>query len=194
VSAEGKGRGRITRVEGRFDGFTLAARGAVIQGDINAAELTRIEDLVAPESSDAPLHYRITGVGNAFGSENALPAPALKVALTGSVQLVCQRCLQPFSYDIDQQTVVLLARNESELEKLDEEDADHEVILADVPLDAVALVEDELVLTLPFVPRCPEDVCPALSGEQTPQEPEASEGSSPFEALAQLRSRPPLKS
>ncbi len=54
--------------------------------------------------------------------------------------------------------MVLLARDERELARLDEED-EHEVVLAASPLDAATLVEDELLLTLPFVPRCERAEC-----------------------------------
>ena len=52
----------------------------------------------------------------------------------------------------------LAARASSVSGSLDAE-TDGEVILADRPLDAATLVEDELVLTLPFAPRH-EGECP----------------------------------
>ena len=63
--------------------------------------------------------------------------------------LVCQRCLQPFAATIAQQTDLLLARNEAELARLDAEET--EVVLANTTLDPLTLVEDELLLSLPFV-------------------------------------------
>ena len=62
------------------------------------------------------------------------------------------------AWPVSQGTEVLLAHDEDELATLDAE-TDGEVILADRPLDAATLVEDELVLTLPFAPRH-EGECP----------------------------------
>ena len=58
-----------------------------------------------------------------------------------------------------QATELLLAGNEREFATLDA-DSEAEAILADGPLDPAVLVEDELVLTLPFAPRH-EGACPA---------------------------------
>ena len=54
---------------------------------------------------------------------------------------------------------MLLARNERELAVLDESDDVHEVILAAAPLDAQTLIEDEVLLALPFAPRCERPEC-----------------------------------
>ena len=85
--------------------------------------------------------------------------PSLAIDLAGSVPLVCQRCLGRLDWPVRQATELLLAGDEREFATLDD-DSEAEVILADGPLDAVVLVEDELVLTLPFAPRH-EGACPA---------------------------------
>jgi uncharacterized protein len=78
--------------------------------------------------------------------------------LSGSVTLECQRCLADFAWPIDVTTEVLLARDDAELAALDA-DSSLEVVLASGPLDPLSLVEDELVLTLPFAPRHPDGAC-----------------------------------
>jgi uncharacterized protein len=104
------------------------------------------------------------------------------------VPLTCQRCLRTFRWPIGQTTLVRLARDEAELARIDDEDHEHETILANAPLDALALVEDEMLLSLPYVPRCPEADCPALHGGPAGEHP-APEAGSAFGALAALRSR-----
>ena len=191
MTGAGKGQDtasrRASRTEGRFDGFSLAARSAVIAGRVDAATLPRVNDLLAPESSGVDLEYRIAGNADATGK------PALEISVRGSVPLICQRCLQPFVWPVEQRTLLLLARDERELVKLDEEDHEHEVVLAHAPLDAVELVEDELLLTLPFAPRCPEDECPALKNDGGAANRVAAVKSSAFDALAALQSKPGSK-
>ncbi|MGE5105443.1 MAG: YceD family protein [Betaproteobacteria bacterium] len=80
------------------------------------------------------------------------------MALRGSVSLTCQRCLAEFDWPIEQRSEVLLARDELELAALDA-GSDSEVVLAEGSLDPLTLVEDELVLALPFAPRHPEGDC-----------------------------------
>ena len=166
--------------EGRFDGFGVAARQAVIAGQVDAAALPRVADVLAEEGGRANVDYRITGSTDAGGR------PALEVSLSGAVTLTCQRCLRPFAWPVAKSTLLLLARDERELVRLDEEDHEHEVLLAAAPLDPVALVEDELLLTLPFAPRCPEAECPA-TGKGPPAASEAAGRASPFDALAGLK-------
>ena len=150
---------RPTRPEGQFDGFCVAARQALIAGQVDAAALPRVADLLAAQGGDARIDYRIAG-----GADNAA-RPALEVSLSGSVPLTCQRCLRAFRWPVEQVTLLLLAHDERELARLDDEDHEHEVILAGAPLDPLALVEDELLLTLPYVPRCPEADCPAVAAD-----------------------------
>jgi uncharacterized protein len=73
--------------------------------------------------------------------------------------VTCQRCLSDFAYPVDHRTLAVLARSESEADALDEA-SDHEVVVADRPLDPAQLVEDELLLTLPFAPMHEEPCAP----------------------------------
>ena len=100
----------------------------------------------------AQIEWRIEGTTDSAGRL------ALAIDIQGAVPLTCQRCLEDFEYPIDQRTSVLLARDERELAALDG-DSDAEVVLAGTPVEPLALVEDELVLALPFAPRHPEDAC-----------------------------------
>jgi uncharacterized protein len=103
------------------------------------------------------------------------------------VPLVCQRCLQPFGWRVAQRTTVLLARDERELEALDAENG-HEVILAAAPIDAAALAEDELLLTLPFVARCERVEC-VQSPIAAAHDPGAPAPAQAFAALAAVKPR-----
>ncbi|MBU6484672.1 MAG: DUF177 domain-containing protein [Betaproteobacteria bacterium] len=134
----------------RLDALRLARDRGVTAGTVDAHRLPRVEDLLA--EGPAHLDWRITGAVDAMGR------PALEVALSGAVTLNCQRCLADFEWPIEQRTELLLARSEAELAALDAESGS-EVVLAGFPIDPLALVEDELVLALPFAPMHPEGAC-----------------------------------
>jgi uncharacterized protein len=168
------------RRDGAFDAFGLAARGQEIAGKVDAATLARVADRLAP--GPAPIQWRISGMTDASGR------PALEVRLDGEVPLECQRCLRPFAWPIAQATVLLLARDDRELARLDADDA-HEVVLAAAPLVALTLVEDELLLTLPFAPHCDRPDC--ATDDASRQEADAAR--SPFGALAALKGDPARK-
>src|SRR5439155_2770399 len=129
---------------GRFDAFRLATRGEVLAGEVDLVRRSRVLDRLAQTASSATVSWRIEG------SQDALRRPMLTLTVQGSLPLVCQRCLQPFEVAIEQRSELLLARDEAELARLDAEE--REVVLASTPLDAMTLVEDELLLSLPFAP------------------------------------------
>ena len=143
-------QGKAARRDGSFDAYDLVRRGATYAGKFDAASLPRMIDELAPEGGSAEVSWRIAGLTDPSGR------PALEVRVEGSMPLVCQRCLQPFAWPVAQCTTLLLAHDERELAALD---AEHEVILAAAPLDAATLAEDELLLTLPFAPRCERVEC-----------------------------------
>lgn len=165
---------------GRFDALKLSARHGELSGHVDVSKLPRVADLLADSSPASEVSYRISGSVDDSGRA------VLDVALHGAVPLVCQRCLKAFEWPIEQTTRLLLAADEQSLARLDDEDAEHEVMLAAEPLDPVELVEDELVLTLPFVPRCAEATCvPSAPGPTAEVAPKAS----PFAALSQVPRR-----
>lgn len=167
------------RRSGAFDAFDVARLGAKLSGTLDAASLPRTADRLVPGGRGAEVAWRIAGTHDALGR------PALEIGLDGAVPLVCQRCLQPFAWAVKQRTVVLLARDERELAQLDADD-EHEVVLAAVPLDAATLAEDELLLTLPFAPRCERAAC--VGKGPAPAAAARSAGGAPaFAALAALK-------
>jgi len=116
--------------------------------------------------------------------------PEVWLELQGSaeVPLECQRCLQPMSEHLAVQRRFRFVRNEDEAARLDEESED-DVLTLPARLDLQALLEDELILALPIVPRhglCPEPL-PLPAAEPLEEEAPAP---NPFAALAALR-RPP---
>lgn len=136
----------------RVDAWKLAREHGDIEGNIDAHDLERVDDLLAP--GPARIAWRLSGVTDTEGR------PALKLELTGEVLLTCQRCLGDLTWPVRQRGAILLAASEGELEALDAR-TDAEVVLAVEPVDPLELVEDELLLALPFAPRHPADACAA---------------------------------
>jgi len=176
------------RRDGSIDAFETAARGLEHAGTTKAADFARVADKLAPgvpEESDegGTLEWRIAGLTDALGR------PAIEVRLDGAVTLECQRCLRPFSWPVEQRTMLLLARDERDQASLDEDD-EHEVIVAAAPLDALELVEDELLLTLPFAPHCERSDCVTAGMQEGDGDQKGAAAKSPFAALAALKTSP----
>ena len=167
--------------KGRFDALDLATRGEALAGEVDVSRRPRVADRLAPKTIPASVSWQIAG------ARDALDRPMLVVTVEGSLPLVCQRCLQPFDARIAQRSELLLARDDAELERLDAEES--EVLPAAVPLDAMTLVEDEILLWLPFAPRHPEGQCPAdvAAASASDRAEPVQAMTSPFARLAALR-------
>lgn len=101
--------------------------------------------------------------------------------------VICQRCMKPFRYSLLAQSTVEVVRNESQLEEVSDSGEvildEYEKVLADPLLDVLELIEDELILALPFMPShedCEEGQA-LLDDYATPAE------KSPFAVLKKLK-------
>ena len=169
----------------RFDAFKLAERGESLSGELDATALGRLADRVvaAPEGRSQALNWTVEGGRDEKGR------PRLNLSLDGTVFVTCQRCLHPLEQVIAQDTDLLLARDEAALIALDADES--EVVLAKAPLDALSLVEDELLLSLPFAPRHAQGECVAAT-VTAPASPGAATGperESPFASLASMKAK-----
>lgn len=133
-----------------------------------------------PAQQDQTINWSVTGSLDNAGQR------FLTIHVDGFVVLTCQRCLRDFHYHIDTENTVLVVDNELDLD-IDVDDPDvPERILASIHLDALELVEDELILSLPYVPR--HDQCPDLPEALQNQDEEAEdEKPNPFAVLSQLK-------
>jgi len=162
---------------GRFDAFRLAARGEVFAGELEVADLARVGERLASKDRPSKVAWAIEGGQDDRGR------PMITLTVRGSLPLVCQRCLQPCDVRVDQRSELLLAHDEAELRRLDADE--REVVLASAPIDARTLVEDELLLSLPFSPMHSQAECPASSHKETQQ----SGRTLPFKELAAMKKR-----
>ena len=153
-----------------IDGFEFAAAGAKQQGVWAVGDFPRLRDMLASDAGE--IRYSIVGVQDARGR------PALRVRLRGALQLRCQRCLEPLSFDVDADEMLVLAATQAEIdaEPADTEAPDRLLAAEDVPVKE--LLEDELILALPYAAR--HDGCD-VSGES-----HGDEKISPFAGLRGL--------
>jgi uncharacterized protein len=76
------------------------------------------------------------------------------------VQLMCQRCLTPYAFEMDAGTVLMLGKDDDQADEIEEllSDESIDVIVGSRTCDLRDLIEDEALLALPQVPK--HDVCP----------------------------------
>ncbi len=127
----------------------------------------------------------------ARGELRAAPGDApqvwLHLAAQTDVPLTCQRCLRPLDVALAIDRWFRFAADEAAAAALDDE-VEEDVLVLSGEFDLRALVEDELLMALPLVPR--HDACPVeVKLAAADPEFEAAGGAkpNPFAALASLR-------
>jgi uncharacterized protein len=150
---------------GSIDGLTFARDRDERSGRIDAAALPRASELGAVFG---PVDYRVVGIVAASGK------PGLRIEAAGTATMLCQRCLAPTALPIRVASELELAVSQAAIDATDD---DVDRVVAGPAMDVQALVEDELILALPMVPR--HDGCVATAGGAP-----AAARASPFAALA----------
>jgi uncharacterized protein len=80
------------------------------------------------------------------------------VSAAGTAGLTCQSCNTAFELPIDSQSTIYVAHDAAQLASW--EDESFECIEGNEKTSALELVEDELLLAVPYIPRC--EKCEAL--------------------------------
>ena len=123
-----------------------------------------------------------------FSREGTLPVADVQVR--ASAQLTCQRCLKPVAWEVDSSGRAALVATAAEAERVPE--WLETVLAADNRISIRDLVEEELLLSLPLVPRhaaleCAGDA--AAAGAAVPEAGEPAETHRPFAQLSELFKR-----
>lgn len=169
----------------KLDLAAFAHDGASLAGEWSAASLQRLAESGAPEvpaSGWPALHWALRG--EVRKPKGGKAQTWLHLAAQAQVALTCQRCLRPVEEQVDIDRWIRFVDTEAEAAELDV-DSDDDVLALPRHLDARELIEDELLLALPLVPRhaaCPE---PLAHVDDEPAVEEARPN--PFAKLAALK-------
>ncbi len=181
---------------------SFAADALEAEGDWAIAELPRLADSECPLDAGSPLkaradapkappraasdltrrvHWRAVGSHRRVGGEDQI---WLHLLADADVVLQCQRCLLPLDEAVHVDRHFRFVADEDTAAALDDEIED-EVLALPKALNLRDLVEDEMLLALPLVPR--HDVCPQAVPLQFGDVEEVEEKANPFASLALLR-------
>ena len=158
-----------------FDAFRLARTQETLNGAATMVDMPRLAQSVLDR--DARVNYEVRGHLDDEGH------PAAVMHLSGRLALRCERCSQPMQFALQREVPFRFVRDEQELNTLPVEDNEVEEVVGSPTMDLIAWVEDEVILSLPLVPRHPDCAVP-LAGIL-----KAAEGDRPhpFAALAKLK-------
>ena len=188
----------VLGLPGQIDAFEFARRGRSQAGVFSVHRLQRLLDGLADQPSvelvelkGAPeepglVRYVLVGQLNASGR------PQLVLRVQAKILLECQRCLGPMVLSVDRETAFDLVRREADLgeESFDEDSLDEpEKLVGSRQFDVLDLIEDELILEVPYVPRHEQCTDMAETGSDDSVLDEGEERLSPFAVLEQLKTK-----
>jgi uncharacterized protein len=87
------------------------------------------------------------------------PRLKMNLSLKGQMHLICQRCMQPCLVQIDESRQFVFLANEALADAFPMEDDALEPLVMDSQFDLLGTIEDEILLSLPLIPKHPEGVC-----------------------------------
>lgn len=162
----------------QVDPFKWADRGMHLEADEPLARFPRLVEAVASGAGTV----RVRGDFARDPRGHAV----LELSLATQVALTCQRCLEPVEWPLDAQLRLHVLYSEAGAERL-EEDEDYIVADEELGLDIRDIVEDELLLSLPLVPRHESCELPEEAVVEAGVQPERE---NPFKVLAALKQQP----
>lgn len=157
-----------------INSLAFAREADVLQGDLPIASLTRVLDCLT--DSVGHLSYRIEGRVAPRNRSQML------LQVDGVLSLCCQRCLEGVEYPFELCSLLEIVDNEGDLTQEELEDDSRDFLLAQEELDVAALIEDEILLALPTVPRHESCVLPQAGQGRTAK-------ILPFSALTGLKGK-----
>jgi uncharacterized protein len=162
----------------QIDPRKLALQGITLEGEFSAKDLPRLSASVEAVNSalSATLQF--------FNDESRQPLAKGEAAM--SVDVICQRCLDPVSIEIKAAIALQVVWSEDHIANVS---PDYEPwIVVDKIADLAVAIEDELLLALPIVSYHDPDKCTgsAFDSKASTNEEEAV-SDSPFSILKQLK-------
>ena len=137
-----------------------------------------------PQQPNSKVNWSISGYCN------NLDQNFISVSVSASVQVICQRCMGTMDLDIKSDNQFIIFKTQNEVQAYDvsaTEDDLEPLLVTSKNFDVLELIEDELILNMPFTPKhndcvydAPEDADISLNGG-------LADRPSPFAILSKLK-------
>lgn len=166
----------LNRLPEQIEPLRLAEVGRAFRGEVALSRLSRLAPDLRSQAGtlEVELHFGL----------DERRVYVLTGCIRGSLELTCQRCLEPVTIPLDIRLKLGIVSSEEEADRLPE---GYEMLLTGRdPIVVSDLVEDEVILALPLIPRHSDAAeCGALSRAA-----ERERKVSPFDVLKELKHKP----
>jgi uncharacterized protein len=158
-----------------FDAFRLARGGETLRGEATMAQLPRLAQSVLDPA--VRIAYEVVGRIDDQGHPGAV------MKLSARLPLRCERCNQPVQFPLRREVAFRFVGDERELNAMPIEDVETEEVVGSSSMGLLTWIEDEVILSLPLVPRHDDCTLPVARQEEPTQERRPN----PFAALVRLK-------
>jgi uncharacterized protein len=163
----------------------FAQAAGQLEGAWPVARFERLMELGAPAGGGTQVVFSAQGCMRDDPAGTA--EPWIRLRGNATVQLVCQRCLGPVDTVLAFERDFRFVASEA-LAEVEDEESDEDVLVASTAFNLLDLLEDELLMAVPLVPKhvtCPGVVrlraaAPGFNDEPAPR-------TNPFAALGALK-------
>lgn len=121
----------------------LAGREGVLSGELRLSRLTRLVGMVNSDAGSVRASLRFSQRRDGW--------LGVELDYAASVELICQRCLEPFRHELAGRSAVVLADAASVPATVPEGYEPFEI--EEGRLSPAQLIEDELIVSIPFAPK-----------------------------------------
>lgn len=121
----------------------LVAEKIALQGDLPIAGLPRLADIVV--STTGEIRYQL------YSDIDRLLRPNVRLILEGTLEILCQRCMMPMFFQVSIDTKLTIFSSDAEIDAAERDNPDIEGVVIVGDLDVVELIEEELILSVPYV-------------------------------------------
>ena len=153
-----------------------------------SAPLSRFERLMEEthgQGGQAPVGFALSGSTRTDSA--GLDVPWIHLSAQATLSLVCQRCLGPVDVPVSFERDFRFVASE-ELAEVEDEESEEDVLVISKAFNVLELIEDELLMEMPPVPKhpnCPKPV--KLQAADANFDAEAAEKPNPFAVLQSLK-------
>lgn len=168
----------------RLDVRAFAEEGAELSGQAELRSFARLADEAGGAGGERPVEW--TAQGELLNPRHVMPEVWLHLVASTVLPMTCQRCLEPVDVPLALERSFRFVADEATAAAQDDE-SEEDVLAISPSFNLLGLVEDELLMEVPVVPRhevCPKPVRLAAQDEDFD---EAAPRENPFAALKVLK-------
>lgn len=171
-----------------LDVRSFAQNAAQLSGELLLSKLERLsQDLCRLDADFSSKTVQWAARGESAPVAGGVAQSWLHLDIQSHVPLQCQRCLLGMEESVDLHRSFRFVRDEDEANAQDD-DSEEDLLVASKQFNVLELIEDELILALPFAPA--HEVCPVpvkLQNSSADFEAALNEKPRAFAALGELK-------